>query len=315
MPDGVFSHLFDDGFEVGRALVLNEHIKAVGFTGSLSGGRALFDLANTRREPIPVYAEMGSLNPMFLLKIMKDQVVLWAKHIATSIKSDSGQFCTKPGLLFLLEDEVSGDFVRELKGEISTAVASTMLSKQINQGMKEKVARLAAAYRVVSQGIENHGSENDGIPVLFELNAEDFLQNSEVHEEIFGPVAVLVRCKTKHDILSCAERLSGQLTASIVGKNAAFDNLCLILREKVGRLVLNGVTTGVRVCPSMNHGGPYPASTDAGSTAVGIDAIRRFSRFLTYQNFDQELLPLELRNENELKLTRRVNGECTKVSI
>jgi NADP-dependent aldehyde dehydrogenase len=215
----------------------------------------------------------------------------------------------------MLDCPGSDAFAEELSNEISVAVAGTMLSAQINDSMKTKVNLLTEKYKIFSRGKADQHTMNEGVPVLFELIAEEFLCNSQLQGEIFGPAAIIVRCKTSQELLTCADSLSGQLTASIFGENETFGDLCVVLRERVGRLVLNGVPTGVRVCPSMNHGGPYPASTNAGSTAVGIDAIKRFSRFVTYQNFREENLPIELRNANSLNSIRRINGEWTKKSI
>ncbi len=310
MPDGVFSNLNSSDFSIGRQLVLHPFVKAVGFTGSIAGGRALFDLAASRKEPIPVFAEMGSTNPVVIMgSALKNE----AEHISTvlssSITTAAGQFCTKPGILFVEESEYSDMFIQQLGSKIISSPAHVMLHNSIHD--RFETGRNTAVAKEHLELFEN--KRNDqlslGRQTLMVVDSSTYLKEEVLRNEVFGPFAVVVRCRDEEEIIWCLKHIEGSLTASLFTSETPCNELLLkTLNNKAGRLIFNGVPTGVTVCPSMNHGGPYPATTDNRFTAVGIDAMRRFLRPLSFQNFPRELLPIALRNENELGINRRVNG-------
>lgn len=310
MPNGIFSNLNAQGFEVGVALVNHPFVKAVGFTGSIKGGRALFDLANQRPEPIPVFAEMGSVNPVVLLpESLVAKVDEWSTMYADSISASCGQFCTNPGLLFCVKSKASDEFVEQLTKKLLQKDAQTMLHPSIHSSFERlKTERLEdEAVRYFEK--EGELNSNDGRQTIALVSGKHFQNNPNLEEEVFGPFSLVVECESVNEIIACLKKLNGQLTASVLGEiDEVNDHLDVVkvLQNKVGRIVFNGVPTGVEVCPSMHHGGPYPASTDARFTAVGIDSIRRFARPIAFQNCPDELLPDELKNSNPLNLARRV---------
>jgi 2,5-dioxopentanoate dehydrogenase len=317
MPEGVFSHLQDDGFEIGKFLVLHPKVKAVGFTGSVRGGRALFDLANSRVEPIPVFAEMGSVNPVIVLSgAQKTQGDLAAK-LVHSVSSGAGQFCTKPGLIFLQRGEWTEQFLDEVEREILSKAGELMLGPGIFSRF-ESARKRAISSNGELLGENEVSSINRPYPSVLKVSSNEFLRNPDLHEEVFGPFSIIVQCDSIEDIRRCTELLGGQLTASVFcsdEETAMLSGLLQLLRTKVGRVIFNGVPTGVTVCPSMQHGGCYPSTTDSRFTAVGIDAMKRFLRPVTYQNLPEELLPEELKDANPLNVLRRVNGEYTRQSL
>ena len=316
MPEGTFSLLFSDSYEIGQALVKHPAIKAVGFTGSRRGGRALMDIAAARPEPIPVYTEMSSVNPTFILP---SAVVERGDAIATglhaSVTGGVGQFCTKPGLVFLPECERSEEFISNFKGQISETVPSPLLTDGIRKSYEG-----ASAHRrsEVAGFAANQDTNLPGFavnPSVFETSAIEFLNTPDLNEEIFGPTTLLIRSSKHEELLDIARSLEGQLTASVHGSEddlREYADLIAILETKVGRLIFNGFSTGVEVCPSMVHGGPYPATSDSRSTAVGSRAIDRFARLVCYQNFPDSALPDELKEANPLRLRRMVDGEYSK---
>jgi NADP-dependent aldehyde dehydrogenase len=310
MPNGIFSNLNAHGFEVGVELVKHPGVKAVGFTGSIKGGRALFDLVNQRPEPIPFFAEMGSVNPVVVLPdSLAEKADEWSTLYADSIMASCGQFCTNPGLIFCLRSKTSQDFIEQLTKKVLQKDAQTMLHSTIHSSFE----RLKAE-RINSSGVRSFEKEGEvlhtmGRQAIAVVAAEDFQRNPTLEEEVFGPFSLVVECQSMQEMIECLKRLKGQLTASILGSAQEINKHTDVLRvvqNKVGRIVFNVVPTGVEVCPSMHHGGPYPASTDARFTAVGIDSIKRFARPIAYQNCPDELLPLELQEKNPLKLSRSV---------
>ncbi len=318
MPDGVFSHLQDDGFAIGKFLVTHPLVKAVGFTGSISGGRALFDLAAARKEPIPVFAEMGSVNPLIVLNgAQKEQSDLAAK-IVNSVSAGSGQFCTKPGLIFVEQGHTSELFLNAMEKEIINKEAELMLGPGIYarfNSSRQHAVDGAKGKLIGSVGVK---SPNKPFPNLLEVQSDEFLVNPLLHEEVFGPFSVIVKCRSVHEIEHCVQCLGGQLTASIFCSDEealGLKGILFRLRSKVGRLIFNGVPTGVTVCPSMHHGGCYPSTTDSRFTAVGIDSMKRFLRPVAFQDFPDHLLPDELKDANPLNILRRVNGEYTRQSL
>ncbi len=319
MPDGVFSLLHGTGRTVGLALVRHASIQALGFTGSTSGGRALFDESAKRPHPIPVYAEMGSINPVFVLPgALEERGGEIATGLQQSVTLGVGQFCTNPGLVLGLEGESLGTFLTKLGEEISLAPLGTML----HPGILESFDRGVDRFRAVD-GVEEVGrASGDPDPgktqvaaVALGTSGEVFVGRDELSDEIFGPATLVVRCENRDRLMEIARRLDGHLTATIHGTDedlAAFSDLIAILETKVGRLLVNGFPTGVEVCASMQHGGPYPATTDSRSTSVGGAAITRFARPIAYQNFPQSALPPELRDENPREIWRKVDGEMTR---
>ncbi len=316
MPEGIFSLLFSSGYDIGQALVKHPAIKAVGFTGSRKGGRALMDIAAARPEPIPVYTEMSSVNPTFILpSAVKERGDAIAAGLHASVTGGVGQFCTKPGLVFVPGDENTDVFVSKVRGLITATAPLPLLTGGI-QKTYEDANTLRESEVEVSAANNKSGLEGFAVnPSIFETSAISFLTTPDLNEEIFGPTTLLIRSNDHDELLDIARALEGQLTASVHGTVedlSEYAGLIQILETKVGRLIFNGFSTGVEVCPSMVHGGPYPATSDGRSTAVGTRAIRRFSRFVCYQNFPQDALPEELRDDNPLNLWRVVDGEFTR---
>jgi len=314
MPKGVFQHVYGAGFEAGQALVKHPFTKAVGFTGSLAGGKALFDLANQRPEPIPVFAEMSSINPVILLPdtLARDAESTAAK-LTGSITLGVGQFCTNPGLIIAMEGEGLERFIRSLSSEIQKTLPGTMLHQGIADNYAKKLTEALTQKGVKVEGQSTtNGNAAQGRPLVASVPAQEFCKNPSLAEEVFGPFSLIIRCQNLDELHSVVNRISGQLTTTIIADETEVvkhKNLVNIVVEKAGRIILNGVPTGVEVCPAMNHGGPFPATTDSRFTAVGTDAIKRFVRPVSYQSFSNSLLPDELKDENPLNIWRLRNGE------
>ncbi len=319
MPKGIFSNLNAVNLAVGKQLVLHPKVKAVGFTGSISGGRALFDMANSRPEPIPVFAEMGSVNPVVILpESLSENNEKWSDLLAESITSGVGQFCTNPGLLLLIDSEESTFFLETLVTKVLNREAAPMLHPSILERF-ESAKREACKVPFISL----HEKKGD-IPInatrqtILTVNASVFMSNPLLQEEVFGPFTLVVICKSLNELEESVAVLKGQLTGTIMGSvenKEKYKTIFSTLHQKVGRLIFNEVPTGVEVCPSMHHGGPYPATTDSRFTAVGTDSIKRFARPMVYQNFPEELLPEILRDQNRMKIERRINGAWTKSDV
>jgi NADP-dependent aldehyde dehydrogenase len=318
MPAGVFSLIFGAGHEVGIGLVKHPFTRAVGFTGSLRGGRALFDAAASRPDPIPVYAEMGSVNPVFILPgALRERSEAIAEGLKNSVTLGVGQFCTCPGLAVGLLDENFARFADKLGGLIASAQPGTMLYPGILQGYEEGVKRLGEieGLQTTQSQIDADSAKTEARPAVFSTNARTFMRHHELSEEVFGPSTVVVGCDSREEMEQIARNLVGHLTATIHGTAEDlrdYDWLVSILENKAGRLVFNGYPTGVEVCASMHHGGPYPAMTDYRSTSVGTAAIERFARPVCYQNFPQAALPVELQNVNQRGVWRLVDNQLTK---
>lgn len=314
MPDGVFSTVYARGFEVGKQLVLHPHTKGVGFTGSRSGGRALFDLASNRESPIPVFAEMSSINPIFVLpNILQENSESIANQIAASVNLGAGQFCTCPGLIIAIDDAHTKGFIEFLIKAFSTFPFLTMLHTGIQQNYTKNKTRFANTHGVHMElhvTDELNGQQKAG-PAIASVRAEEFLANENLQDEVFGPFTMLIKCRDMDQLKDVAAQLHGQLTASMYGTDQEVQQasgLFALLREKAGRLVFNGVPTGVEVCSAMVHGGPYPATTDSRFTAVGAPAIKRWVRPVAYQNCPGDLLPDALKEGNPLGIWRMVDG-------
>ncbi len=320
MPNGVFSNLNSSGIEVGEQLVLNPKIKGVGFTGSIKGGMALHKLAGERQEPIPVFAEMGSINPVVVLpSALLENGENWAKQYASSIMLGAGQFCTNPGLILATKGTSLDSFIKHLGKEISALESSCMLHPNIHDNYEKEKKELSGqgGVNMVVENEKNVGP-NHARQKVVTVNGSNFLKNSKLQREVFGPFSIVVRCEDTNQLEQVISKLDGQLTGTLLGDSTELEKYPKIvqaLQSKVGRLLFNGVPTGVEVCPSMQHGGPFPASTDSRFTSVGTAAIRRWVRPITYQNWPEHLLPVELRDENPLEIMRLVDGEHTNRKI
>lgn len=302
MPDGVFAIVFDDGIEVGEALVKHPGVKAVGFTGSRAGGEALTRLAAARPEPIPVYAEMGSVNPVF---VMPGAAAPRAKELAEGLHASFtlgvGQFCTNPGVVFLPQDPVGGEVVDRLVKLTKGTVAGPMLNPKVCQGYVRGLERMErAGAKRLATGRSGDGP-HEGVASLWEAAIGDVESDADLLAEVFGPATLLVRYEDPGDLPAAARRLEGQLTATVHAEpfelepGSVADTLLQVLVDKAGRLIVNQYPTGVEVGPAMVHGGPYPATSDGRSTSVGTRALERFTRYVAYQNFPPQLLPEPLR--------------------
>lgn len=314
LPEGVFSFVIGEGPVTGLQLVKHPAIKAIGFTGSYKAGMAIYKAATLERAvPIPVYAEMSSINPVLLLpNQLKANVSTIAAQLAGSITLGVGQFCTNPGLIFLINDDATETFIHELKEKLSAIPAGVMLNKNVcsnyyaarNKAIKEDHVT------VLHEGADE-SANTKGSPALLKVVAADFIANPNLQNEIFGPASLLIISNDKADLLKALENVHGQLTGTVMGNTsdyAAYADCINALSAKVGRLIYNGVPTGVEVCHAMVHGGPFPATTDARSTSVGADAIKRFVRPFCWQDCPQELLPIELKDGNPAGIMRKVNG-------
>jgi alpha-ketoglutaric semialdehyde dehydrogenase len=320
MPEGIFNHVYGQSFEVGKALVMHPYTKAVGFTGSYAGGKQLFDWANQRKEPIPVFAEMGSVNPVYLLpEQLNTSVSQIATMYAASITLGVGQFCTNPGLIIGIESDALKTFIHDLGKAIQKVAPAPMLHAGIVKAYKQNkgVALLQDGVHLVAES-ETEVKANEGLPTVATVDAQTYLKNPLLHKEVFGPYSLVIRCADANEMLQVAQHMEGQLTSTLMATgNDIRKNEALVdaVKNSCGRLIMNSVPTGVEVCLSMHHGGPFPATTDARFTSVGADAIKRFARPICFQNWSNQLLPDELKNENPLNVLRRVNSEWTNKSI
>ena len=316
MPNGVFSNLNSSGIEVGVHLVQHPSVKAVGFTGSIRGGRALFDLASKRKEPIPVFAEMGSVNPAVILpQAIANRGKELAKTYAGSITLGTGQFCTNPGLLLGIKSQELTEFIRQLSEEIVKIEPSCMLHPNIIGAYESNKQKALSQKGInVMANYDADVASNYARQTIVTVEGKTFLENTTLHQEVFGPFSMVVQCDDAIQLETIISQLEGQLTGTIIADNdevAEFSQVIAALQNRVGRIIFNGVPTGVEVCPSMQHGGPYPASTDSRFTAVGIHSIKRWVRPFSYQDWPNDLLPDELKNENPLGISRLVNNKQT----
>jgi 2,5-dioxopentanoate dehydrogenase len=317
MPEGIFANVYAPGFEIGKNLVMHPNTKAVGFTGSYAGGKQLFDWANQRTSPIPVFAEMGSVNPVFLLQEkMSLSAVEIGKQYAGSITLGVGQFCTNPGIIVGIAGQDLNLFVDTLATEIKAMAPGKMLHTGIAKNYAEhKTASLSHKDVTTIATSELAADENQGAPTIAKTSGQAFLANPVLHKEVFGPYSLVVECSDSAELLAVAKSMEGQLTSTIMATEKdliASQELVHFVETICGRLIINSVPTGVEVCLSMQHGGPFPASTDSRFTSVGSDAIKRFARPLAFQNYPDNLLPDELKNDNPLKIWRTVNDELSK---
>lgn len=319
MPNGVFSNLNSSGIEVGVSLVKHPAVKAVGFTGSIRGGRALYDMAAQRSEPIPVFAEMGSINPVVILpNAAKIKGADWAKTYAGSITLGSGQFCTNPGLILGIKNDDLSNFIKVLSEEIVKIEPSCMLHPNIIGNYENNKAKMLTQKGLETKAtLDKELSANYGRQAITTVEGATFLANTNLHQEVFGPFSMIVQCENIAQLEDIILKLEGQLTGTILAEKELenYGNIVDALQNRVGRIIFNGVPTGVEVCPAMVHGGPYPASTDSRFTAVGTESIKRWVRPFSFQSWPNELLPNELKNENPLGILRVVDGKRTNSNI
>ncbi|HEY6805664.1 MAG TPA: aldehyde dehydrogenase (NADP(+)) [Pyrinomonadaceae bacterium] len=316
LHEGVFSMLYGSGNEIGVALVKHPLIKAGGFTGSRSGGRALFDAASSRPEPIPFYAEMSSVNPVVILpEALRTRTEQLATGMQGSVTLGAGQFCTNPGLVFLQAGPEADAFATRLGELLSGSAEQTMLTSGIRSSYQNGVSTRFEQTGVVTVMKKTAEAGCGAAPALFKVEAANFLTNASLSEEIFGPTTLIVTYADREELLQLVHSLEGQLTATIHGTDEELStnhDLINALEQKAGRLLFNGYPTGVEVCHAMVHGGPYPATSDGRSTSVGTRAIFRFTRQVCYQSFPDAALPDELKEENSLGIWRLVDGELKK---
>ncbi|MEN5376599.1 aldehyde dehydrogenase (NADP(+)) [Sphingobacterium kitahiroshimense] len=325
-PEGVFSHILGAHIEgtdtkIGAYLTAHPLVKAVGFTGSYWGGKALFDIANQREEPIPVFAEMGSINPVFAFThLLTDRAEDLAKEYAASLTLGVGQFCTNPGVFIAVKGDALERFKKALASAIATIAPGTMLNEGIYEHFEKNKITLSSQHAVAviaESSVES--TRGQGRPRIIRTSASNFLKNQVLSEEVFGPFAVLVEAENDDEVLAIAQQLKGQLTITIAGtKEDVQEHLDVfnVVKDKAGRILFNGMPTGVEVVYAMQHGGPFPSCTDPRFTSVGPDAVKRFVRPLSFQNWPDEFLPEELKNENPLGIARIVDGAVvTKTSI
>ena len=286
LPEGIFTHVLDDGIQLAQQICADERIHAVGFTGSFKGGKALMDIANSRQNPIPVFAEMGSVNPVVLLNglTLKNRFLI-AEKLAHSICNDAGQFCTKPGILFVQEGDEGLSFIEALKSFIEKTAVVPMLHPDIHRNFEHRKSEIGSIPGVTFHVSRHEQKGIEGRWAVAETTLPIFLQDPSLREEVFGPFTLIVTYRNSSELKSALSTLSGQLTGSIFfEENSTLVEECIeLLSKKVGRIILNDVPTGVRVVETMQHGGPFPASSDVRFTAVGPDSLFRFQKYVSIQ--------------------------------
>ena len=321
LPAGTFSLLNAVDPNMSIALVQHPATKAIAFTGSERAGRAIFDAAAQRPEPIPAFVEMGSTNPVFVLPgALQERTDAIVQGLTGSINLGAGQFCTCPGLIFGVETGAFQSFREKLSGAFEQAAPASMVHPAILKGYEQSLARVRGVKGVAEKRSTKpaDAAKAEALPVLFETDATTWLASEDLTQEVFGPSAIVVRGKSEEELLHIASSLPGALTATIHGTAEDLKQhrkLISVLEKKVGRLVFNGYPTGVEVSSAMHHGGPYPATGDAKFTSVGTAAIFRFLRPVCYQGFPNEALPLELQDENPRNIWRMVDGQLTRDPI
>lgn len=314
LPSGVFSHV-EGGVKMGQDLVKHSLAKAVGFTGSFSAGKSLFNIASNRDEPIPVYAEMGSVNPVFAFpQRLGNELVPLAQSFISSLTLGAGQFCTNPGLIF-----VPRNLAERFANAISEAINAIEPAPMLHEGIAESYYKALSELQLRSElewvKVPDAKHLINASPALAEISAEDWMKDNRFQEEVFGSFAMMVVYENESELKAIAEKLHGQLTITLWGDGSelkAYGELMNLLEEKCGRMLFTGVPTGVEVGFAMQHGGPFPSTTDSRSTSVGAHAIKRFARPIAFQDMPKDLLPEELKEENPLGIWRIVDGEYKK---
>lgn len=321
LPEGVFSLIQGKTNDTGLALVRHPKTTAAAFTGSLKGGRALFDAASARPVPIPFYAEMGSVNPVFLLPgALRERAEGIASGFVQSLTLGVGQFCTNPGLVFGLDSGELSGFVDSVKSKAAAVPPATMLHAGIHQAYVSGVDSIQGmdGLALVTKAEGADPAKNQAAAHVFTTDAVGLRSNPALYEEVFGPVSTIVNCRTPEEMEEFAAKLEGSLTATLHGTEEdleAYRGLVELLETKVGRLIFNGYPTGIEVCHAMHHGGPYPAATHSHFTSIGSRCILRFVRPLCYQGWPQSALPPELQNANPLGIMRLVDGVATREPV
>ena len=322
LPPATFSLIHGGGATIGIAMVKHPATAAVGFTGSSAAGRALFDAAASRPQPIPVFAEMSSLNPLFILPgALAERGAAIAQGLLTSFTMGVGQFCTKPGLVFVTRGPDTYAFQQKLAELLPSTACGTMLTSGIREAFLEHRAKITATpgVQILAAGsAAASGTRTEAQPSVATTTAKNFLAHPVLAMEAFGPFTLIILADTAAELAACAAALEGQLTATVHGNTADLATaqpLLAALERIAGRVLINGFPTGVEVCPAMNHGGPYPATTDTRFTSVGTAAIFRFARPVCYQSYPDALLPDALKNSNPLGLMRLVDGQPTQDSL
>ncbi|MGF6573673.1 alpha-ketoglutaric semialdehyde dehydrogenase [Paraburkholderia sp. GAS333] len=317
MPAGVFSMILGEGTWIGEALAKHPAIQAIGFTGSRQGGRALTNIAQSRPAPIPVYAEMSSINPVVLLPAaLAARGESIARDYVDSLTLGAGQFCTNPGIVFGIAGAALDAFCADAADAISAKIAATMLTPAIHAAYRRGVEQLAATSGVtqIASGLDAAGPY-DAVPILLRADADDFLANAALEQEVFGPSSLIVACRDHAQLEAVLNHIEGQLTATVQiddDDHAQARELLPLLERKAGRILFNGFPTGVEVAHAMVHGGPFPATSDGRSTSVGATAIERFLRPVCYQDAPDSLLPAALRADNPRSIWRLVDGDLTR---
>jgi NADP-dependent aldehyde dehydrogenase len=316
LPPGIFSTVIG-GVEIGQSLVQHPKVKAVGFTGSLKAGKAIMKIAADRLEPIPVYAEMGSINPVIVLSdIIKNKTSELATSVANSVNLGSGQFCTNPGLIIFKNDDQTTNFLAKLTTAFKQLKATPMLNESIYKNY-EAAKNACLNHNGIELGFDLKSSDEAwvGNPCFIKVAAKEYMKSKALQQEVFGPFTVVVVAESDQEIIAVINEIEGQLTGTIFGeKDELINSVSIVsaLKEKVGRLIFNGLPTGVEVGHAMHHGGPFPAASNALFTSVGTDAIYRFVRPICYQNTPIDLLPAALKPENPLGIWRKTNGELSR---
>ena len=319
LPEAVFQHIIEDKIDIIHQIITHPILKAIGFTGSFVGGKAIWELANSRPEPIPVFAEMSSINPIFIFpEKLNNDLDAVALNIANSITLGAGQFCTNPGLIIVRNSEKLQLFIEKISTLIAQTKPVNMLHNGIARFFKENRNLILAQPHVTLLAENNDNYDLHDIPSLAKTTAYEFLNNKLLLTEVFGSFSLMVVCDDDTDFLEIAKRIPGQLTCAVMmsdNESTKYKHLIEEITFHCGRIIFNGVPTSVEVCQAMNHGGPWPSTTNSFHTSVGSDALKRFVKFVSYQNFPQHLLPLELQNENPLNINRTVNNVLTKDPI
>ncbi len=322
LPDGVFAMVHGRSNEVGTALVAHPLTEAVAFTGSLRGGRALFDVAAKRDRPVPVYAEMGSLNPVFLLpRALATRAEQIAEGFVASLTLGTGQFCTNPAMVLAQGGAELDLFLNEAGRRVAAVAPASMLHRGIHQAYEQGVNRIQILSEVLVTAKASGAdlSKGQAAAVLFETASETYFKHREVlREEVFGPSSVVLRCPEPSEMVRFAESMDGSLSATVHGTPEDLEEyreLIDVLQTKTGRLVINGYPTGLEVCPSLHHGGPYPAATHSFFTSIGLNSYLRFVRPFCFQDVPEMLLPEELKNHNPRGIWRMVNNVRTQSPV
>ena len=315
LPSGVFSLLYGAGNELGQALVTHPRIQAVGFTGSRSGGTALMKAANNRPQPIPVYAEMSSINPVVLMPAaLEEGAEALGKAFVASLNMGAGQFCTNPGLILTIKGAALDRFKAAAAEDIRESAPQTMLTQGICSAYGAGLMQLRETGKVeeVAASKLDSDSHSPCHSTLFAVSSTDFISDERLHAEVFGSCSLIIECDEVTQLQDVLEHLEGQLTATvhmIESDYSAVEGLLPTLERKAGRILANAWPTGVEVCDAMVHGGPWPATSDSRSTSVGTAAIHRFLRPVCYQGIPQTLLPDALRDGNPLEVSRLIDGK------